>query len=460
MMRRPLILLGAAVAIIALSILIAGQGDSAYVVRAKLANAGGLRTNSLVEIGGQPAGRVTALDVEGNGALVTMELDDDVGPIGGGARAAVRPANILGEKYVDLVSGDKERPQPSDTLIPLSRTGTPVELDDVLGVLDPTTRIALSVLINESGEAMTGRGKDFSRLLQAMPSSLDHTGRLLAEFAADNDALGRLLRDADRVVAPIAARGGQLTRFVGNAERALAGVAARERQIGPTLRQAPGALNQLRASLAVLQDVARPLKPASDDLRRAAPDLQAVLKEIGPFANAARPTLRDATRVAPDLVDLGRKATPVLERLRPLAGDLTRFGTTLDGTTAALQRGFPDTLGTAEGWARTIQSRDKSGHMFRTDPALTSDTLKAVVGSLMQQLPKRTQAKSTSKADAHEQASPPASSTASTPQQRPADAKPKPKTVPELLAPLLGRITEAPKQSADSVKAVLDYLLK
>jgi phospholipid/cholesterol/gamma-HCH transport system substrate-binding protein len=373
----PVLLLvaGAAAAIVLL-----GRGEDMYRVRAEFKDAGGLRTNSNVRIEGVPVGKVASLEVtDEDSALATLEIDPSAGPVGRGARAHVRAANILGEKYVDLDAGDTRRPAPSGARIPPERTDAPVELDDLLNVLDPDTRSLLSVLINESGIALSGRGADFNRMLAELPPALDQTETLLAEFSADNRALGRLVEKGDRFLASLARERAGLGRFVERAAGAFSTTASRHAELRETVRQAPATVSQLRGSLARLDETGTALGPSAVALRASARPLTAFLRELPPFTTAAVPTLRRADKVAPRLVRLGRRATPVLRRLRPAASELSRFAAIFDPASATLDAMIDDTLAVTEGWARAVQPRDAASHLFRNQNNLNPESVAALV---------------------------------------------------------------------------------
>jgi phospholipid/cholesterol/gamma-HCH transport system substrate-binding protein len=364
---RPVVTLLAVLVVGALVVVQRG-GEDPYVVRAVVEDSAGLRKNSDVKVGGVPGGTVKKLELtRDDRALVTMELDPETVPVGAGARAHVRPVNLLGEKYVDLDVGELHRPQPSGTTIPLARTGVAVELDDVLNMLTPDTRGALRILINEAGVSMAGAGADFNGLLDELPPALDKVEDLLAQLGAESHTLRRLITQGDRVVGSMTGRRGDLVGLVDSAQRALDETSERRRQLGATVAAAPGALGQLRTSLRDLDATARDLTPSAALLRRSAPALTQALQALPAFAEATGPTLRTARDVAPTLTRLGRRSTPHLRRLEPTARRLATFARDVEPLTDSFDAGgaFDALLGLVDGWARTIQTSDGLGHVFR-----------------------------------------------------------------------------------------------
>ena len=376
-------LLGATAAVV-LGLLVAHLlgGGGKYVLYAKFSDAAGILKNNNVKIGGVPAGEIkdVTLDAQDH-AVVRMELDRGAYPVGAGATARVRPVNLLGEKYVDLDPGDLRKPEPSGTTIPVRRTGVPVELDDVLNMLDPDTRGRLRILINEAGVALAGRGADFNRTLSELPPALDQGTALVGQVAAENQTLGRLIGEGDRVIAAVNSRRDDLGALVDSAGRALQSVASRRAQLGRTVQAAPATLAQLRTTLTALRGTAQQLRPALNDLRATSPSLADVLRRAPSFTRDAQAALGAARAVAPELSRLGRRGTPPLRRLAPTAQRLARFASTLQPLMNGLDRqgALKAVLGFVDGWAGVIGNRDGLGNVFRVHATASEQMLTSVL---------------------------------------------------------------------------------
>lgn len=366
-------------------IVIALGGGSSYVIRADFTTVDGLRPGADVRVGGVRVGTVGNLQLtRDDDVIATLDLDKTIAPVGRNAQADVASLNLLGGKYLDLTPGDAAtEPAPSGWMIPASRTGAPVELDDVFDVLDVPTRERLDILINAAGLALGMHGQDLSALLHVLPSSLDQTTQLLSGLSSDNAALGALIDDSSPLVAAIAAQRTSLGQLVGSAERALSATAARAPDLGRTLQAAPGTLTQLRTTLAELNQTAIPLRPVAQELTVTAGPLDTVLAEVPRAAPSLLTTLAKLRSDIPSLTALGVRATPLIQRLGPSAGtiasvaaDAHTIGSTVDGST-------PQLLQTLQGWARAIQVRDASGHLFRGQLTLSPDLLKALLNTFI-----------------------------------------------------------------------------
>lgn len=363
---KPLLVVLATVGVILLGNRILFPPGGGYIVTAEFDDSAGLTKNSDVKIGGVAGGKVKDIELtERDTAKVTMELDEGAFPIGAGASAASRPVNLLGEKYVDMDAGDLKKPQPSGSSIPIDRTSRPVELDDVLNMLDPDVRARMRILINEAGIGMAGRKADFNEILEQLPPSLDRARDLVAQFSEDQETLGRLIERSDRVLASMGREDEDLGKLVDAAAGTFDTTVARRRELADTVRNAPATLRQLRTTLSDLSGTADELRPAAARLRKAAPELTKTLKELPGFAKAADPALDQITESSPDIAKLGRDGRSAVARLKPTSEELSRFATQMDPISKSFdEHGMQNFLGLVNGWARTIRRSDGLGHVF------------------------------------------------------------------------------------------------
>lgn len=449
-------LLGLAVVAVAVILITGSGGDDKYVVYAKFSDAGGILKNYNVKVGSVPAGKVTdiTLDDQDN-AVVKMELDEGAAPIGQGATAKVRPVNLLGEKYIDLDPGDLSRPMPKDSTIQKDKTDVPVELDDVINILDPDTRGRLRILINEAGVALMGRGTDFNTTLDELPRAIDSAEKVVTDIDEDNEALKRAITSGDRVIASVNRGRDDFAELVDSAADALDTVARRRARLGETVRGAPAAIANLRTTLTRLQGASEQLTPAARDLRTTAPSLADTLERAPQFADDAKATLATATRVAPQLTKLGRRSTPTLKTLEPTAKRLQTFTAEAQPLIDTLdtKRGWIDFLGFMDGWAGVTDGTDGLGHHFRlratVDAAAVAGLSRFIPGLPTSKAKKQTKQAKTPSLPAPKQPSAPATSGA--PAKKP--------TLPEAVKPLTDPLEQGLKDVGTSVQDAVSGLL-
>ena len=122
-------------------------GDDPMTVKVEFADVLDLVPQSTVKVNDVSVGKVTAIDLQGYQALVTLELRRDV-DLPGNAVAELRQTSLLGEKFVQLsapAEGAIADRLEDGEVIPIERAGRNPEVEEVLG--------ALSLLLNGGGVA-------------------------------------------------------------------------------------------------------------------------------------------------------------------------------------------------------------------------------------------------------------------------------------------------------------------
>jgi virulence factor Mce-like protein len=376
--KRAMLVLGGVAAVVLAIVLLSG-GKDYYYVNAQFKDVGGLRKNSSVKINGVPAGKVVDLnvtrDAQGNDmGIAKLKVDSNAAPVGRNASVAVRPTDLLGERYAEINPGNREDPLPKGGDLGEAKTTVPVELDDVLNTLDPDTRTRLGILVSEFGRGLNKRGQDLSNVLAVLPPSLQQTQKLIDQVNTQNAALKSVITKGDRITATVNGSRNDMGKLVDEASGALTTVAQKRRDLGATLQNAPATLGDLRSTLSNLSAASIQLRPAAVELRRAAAPLNGTLKALPDFANQAAPTLDTAKKVAPALTRLGREATPTVKRLEPTAKLLKGV---LDPAKPLLahmdRRGTDDLLYFLSNVTKGLQGRDGISHFIGAHFYLNSE---------------------------------------------------------------------------------------
>jgi phospholipid/cholesterol/gamma-HCH transport system substrate-binding protein len=200
-----------------------------YRVTAVFAGGAQLVTSDDVTISGVRVGSLQSLEPAPDGARAVLQIAPRYAPLYRDARAMVKSKNLLGEAYVELSRGTAPSgPMPDGGVLDRGHTLTPVELSQVLDVLDPDTRQRLVLLINNLGEAVQGRGSDLNAStsdLRSVALSLETIARAVAARDGDLDTLIPSLR---KVLDTLAAWHSQLRQLVGDWDRLMRELASRE----------------------------------------------------------------------------------------------------------------------------------------------------------------------------------------------------------------------------------------
>ncbi|HSU02497.1 MAG TPA: MCE family protein [Nocardioides sp.] len=122
-------------------------GEDPMTIKVEFADVLDLVPQSTVKVNDVSVGKVTAIDLEGYQALVTLQVRRDV-ELPDNAVAELRQTSLLGEKFVELAApeqGASANQLADGDKIPIERAGRNPEVEEVLG--------ALSLLLNGGGVA-------------------------------------------------------------------------------------------------------------------------------------------------------------------------------------------------------------------------------------------------------------------------------------------------------------------
>jgi ABC-type transporter Mla subunit MlaD len=257
-----------------------------------------LRLDSPVRIAGVNVGEVVGVEREDGSDLVkvTMEMKEDGLPIHKDATLKIRSRIFLeGNFFVDLTPGTPSGEELDDgDTIPVTRTSTPVQLDELLTALQTDDRERLQDLLEGLGDGLSGKpsaaddaDQDPSvkgeTAAQSLNDSLDHAPDSLRDSAAVNRALlgteprdlSKLVAGLDKVTTALSTNEEQLKDLITNFNRFFVPFADNEqnlneaiRLLAPTAEHARDSLTSLNAALPDLAGFARDLTPGVKETQR------------------------------------------------------------------------------------------------------------------------------------------------------------------------------------------------
>ena len=157
-------------------------GEDPMTVKVEFADVLDLVPQSTVKVNDVSVGKVSAIDLEGYQALVTLEIQRDV-DLPGNAVAELRQTSLLGEKFVELSAPDEGAIASrlrDGAVIPIERAGRNPEVEEVLG--------ALSLLLNGGGVAQLKTiTQELNRALEGREDSARSVLRNLRTFTGQLD---------------------------------------------------------------------------------------------------------------------------------------------------------------------------------------------------------------------------------------------------------------------------------
>jgi ABC-type transporter Mla subunit MlaD len=308
-----------------------------YEISAVFRNAPPIQTNSAVRIAGVDVGKVAKvepIDGDSPGVKVTMKLKDEALPIHKDAQIEIRERIFLeGNVFVNIKPGTPEAPELHDgDTIPVSQTSAPVQLDQVLGTLDTSTRKDLQDLLVGYGNALNGKpapGEDDDQdpdvkgltAGQALNKSLDYAPQALRGAAVANQALlgtdlhdlSRLIGAQQKVMAALSRNEGSLKDLITNFNITTGALASQEANLSATVRELPRTLDAAR--------------PALDNLNKAFPPTRAWAREIIPGVRETPATIKAAFPWVRQTRALLRPSElqGLVKDLQPAVDDFARF---------------------------------------------------------------------------------------------------------------------------------------
>lgn len=218
-----------------------------YQVSATFRDAAGILANNEVFMNGTKIGRIDNVSAVGGQAKVDMIIENGSGlPIYNDSTAMVRIKNLLGETYVEINRGTPSSgTMPDGGSIPVNRTLTPVQIDEVLAVLDPQSRQRLQLLIDGAGDALANNGSNLNDQAHIVNNLLTSLNGPAAELKVRQGQLEDIVLELQRFYDMLAQQRDTVRQEFGTWAQVMAQEAAQEEAIKGTITQADTLLQHL-----------------------------------------------------------------------------------------------------------------------------------------------------------------------------------------------------------------------
>jgi phospholipid/cholesterol/gamma-HCH transport system substrate-binding protein len=234
-------------------------GDDDKRITAYFGRAVGVYAGSDVQVLGVKVGSVESVTPRGEQVEVVLTIDPDA-PVSPDTRAVVVAPSVVADRTVQLTTLSRGGPKLADgAVIPLERTGTPVELDelyaslnDLLTALGPNGANAdgaLSQLLDTGAANLRGNGaafnenvRNFAELARTLANSKDDLFATVDEL----QKFTSMLAGNDRQVASVTTQLDQVWRTLASDRDELSGAL---RTLGGALADIQGFINDNRAAI-------------------------------------------------------------------------------------------------------------------------------------------------------------------------------------------------------------------
>jgi len=217
-------------------------------ITAMIGDGAGLYVGNDVGVLGVPVGKVTAVEPAGKVVKVTLKVTDPDIKIPADAAAVVVSRSVATDRYIELTpvyNGGAE--MPSGTVIPLERTRTPVDFDEVLGSLSalasdltdtPAATNSLSEVLQTVAAAFTGNADDLNSAIHGLAGVVDTVHSHRTDLFDTTDAL-------DELATELVDNKELIETFVENLGDALDLLNSERDEVGHVLRALSDVLEQL-----------------------------------------------------------------------------------------------------------------------------------------------------------------------------------------------------------------------
>lgn len=266
-----------------------------YTVNAVFENAVKISKRSPVRIAGIEVGQVLRIEPQGNATKVVFTVRDNGRPIKEDAAATIRPRIFIeGNFFIDLDPGSPSAEEmPSDGTIPVTRTGTSVQLDQVLTSLQSPERQDLTEVLDQYG----------SKALMSKPSRLE-------DLVLDPEARGLTGAEALRRTFDWGGAAGKNVSYVTEAFRG-----TEPRDLRRLISGAARTFGALSADRAKLQSLITNFNTFTGALASESTNLARTVQLLGPTLDTAETALVDLNSSLPGLRGWALAMTPAVKRL-------------------------------------------------------------------------------------------------------------------------------------------------
>lgn len=346
-----------------------------YTVHAIVPTSASLSPNSRVTMAGAKVGNVASVKLVGNGARVTMRIDDErVVPIPSDSRVAIRQRTPVGENYVAITPGRSSQPLEPDGMLPVTQADEYVDVDQILSLLKGKTRARAQQFIQGVGGALDGRGRELNGVLNSTSRILTEGGELTLSLVKSREQLSRLVDQFGDMTRAIGERGDSLRTLARQGRTAMQAVASRDDALRATLDQLPPTLSRLRRASKVVETTTGQAAPVFETLATAMRELQPAITQLQPASTAGSRALAELATASKPLQGTLRR---LRELSRPAIDALPKFRRMLCETNPAVRYigpYAPEIVNTMVGLGSATNSYDANGHLIRVAPLVSDNS--------------------------------------------------------------------------------------
>ncbi len=172
-------------------------------------------------------------------------------------------------------------------LLPVQNTHSPVDVDLLGDINRLPERQRFTIILNEFGAGLAGRGSDLSDVIRRANPALQELDKVLQILASENHVLAKLAVDSDKALAPFARVREHVADFIVQSNTVAQASAATRGSLARNLALFPPFLEQLGPALERVQHFAEQTTPTFTDLKAAAPGIDKAFTSLPAFSKSS-----------------------------------------------------------------------------------------------------------------------------------------------------------------------------
>jgi ABC-type transporter Mla subunit MlaD len=332
---------------------------------------------------GVKVGVVSKSELEGNKAILTLQIEDKWGPVYKNAKMRIRPVTPLQDLFVNITDrGDASVGEATkDDIISAEQTVTPVDVSRVLNTFNADTRERMTMLLTNLEEGLSEEGgRKLRESFASLAPFLKVAERTTETLARRDRNVRRLVHNFGTLSEALAKKDKELNEFVTEGNATLGELARNDERFGATFTSIARLMPVMRSSFASLRGLSGELDPALRSLEPVTDELEDGLKALETFGKDSRPALRALRPAVTDLRTMARQLSPTsaslataFQRLSEQAPGLDRMTNQIDTCMGSITRFFHNTLS-------VFKFEDGNGAFPRAETTVDIDSSSQVAG--------------------------------------------------------------------------------
>lgn len=354
-----------------------------YRVHGVVPTAASLAANSRVTMAGAEVGRVEGVRLRGTTAIVELRVtDEDIGPLPDDTRIAVRQHTPVGENYISLERGTSKTMLEDGGTLPVDQADEYVDLDQILSVLQGPTRTRARAMLQSTGGALRGRGRELNASLKGTGEFLEGAAGLTFDLQGQGQRIRRVIDQFGGLSRAVGERGTAIRVLAQQGRVAMTAVAQRDEALRTTLRRLPATLEQVRTTSTDVATATRRSGPVVAGLATALTDLKPAVAVLRPAAQEGREVLRELDAAAPPLRTLLGNVRKVSSPTAAAMPKLRKMFCELNPALEYLGRYHREIVGAMSAMGSSANHYDAVSHLVRITPVVTEGALSGLPASV------------------------------------------------------------------------------